>query len=301
METALSTNYHGLPTRILENEHLRIEYLAEAGPRMVRLHLAGSDTNLFVEVPERKRATPYGEYRIRGGHRLWHAPEAFPRTYLPDNDGLTVTDLSHGVSLQGPVEIAGGIQKTIEIELHSDRPAITVRHTLQNYNLWPVELAPWALSQMPLSGLAIFPQTVGDLDPSGLLPNRQLVLWPYTTWGDARLHLGDDLIFIQAESHLPPLKIGYLNRHGWIAYLHAGILFVKRFSPQPERPHVDFGCNIESFCNDLFIEMEIIAPLSQLQPGAAVTHTELWEFYPGMPVLASPAVGRQVLQEIGML
>jgi hypothetical protein len=62
----------------------------------------------------------------------------------------------------------------------------------------------------------------------GLLPNRHLALWPYTRWRDDRLHLDDDLILVQGRAQLPPLKIGCFNRHGWIAYLRAGVLFVKR-------------------------------------------------------------------------
>ena len=47
----MTTDFHGLPTRSLENNHLRVDYLLEAGPRLVRLILAGSSANLLAEVP----------------------------------------------------------------------------------------------------------------------------------------------------------------------------------------------------------------------------------------------------------
>ena len=107
---------------------------------------------------------------------------------------------------------------------------------------------------MRLGGLAVFPQTQGKLDDAGLLPNRNLVLWPYTQLSDPRLSLNDDYHFITADALTPPVKIGYLNRHGWLGYLVGGVFFVKHIEAQPSLPHPDFGCNTESYCNDRFIE-----------------------------------------------
>jgi hypothetical protein len=273
-----------LPTRSLGNEHLRLEYLAEAGPRIVRLFLAGSEENLLAEIPEVSWETPYGRFFMRGGHRLWHAPEAFPRSNVPDNDGLRVEPLPDGVRLCPPVEAPTGIRKTLEIRLNEARAGLTLLHHLENEGLWPVELAPWAITQMPLGGVAVLPQQTEPLDSSGLLPNRQVVLWPYTRWGDPRLRLNEDYILIEAQPYQPPVKVGYLNRKGWLAYLREGVLFCKRFEPRPEQPHVDFGCNVEVYASDLFIEIETVAPLSRLEPGQWVAHVETWEFYSGLDV-----------------
>lgn len=48
----MSHGFFGLPTGSLSNDHLRVDYLAGAGPRIVRLALAGSDDNLFAEIPD---------------------------------------------------------------------------------------------------------------------------------------------------------------------------------------------------------------------------------------------------------
>ena len=66
------SDFHGLPTRNVENGHLRVEFLAEAGPRIVRLFLAGSDENQLVELPNLAWETLLGDFCVRGGHRLWH-------------------------------------------------------------------------------------------------------------------------------------------------------------------------------------------------------------------------------------
>jgi hypothetical protein len=275
----MSQDFFGYPTRTLANERVRLEYLTTAGPRIVRLSLAGSDANLLAEVADIKIPTPYGDFNIFGGHRLWHSPEAFPRSYLPDNDAPEIEDLPDGVRLTQAVEPASGIRKSIELRLDAGQPAITVTHRLENQGPWPVELACWALTQMRLGGVAIFPQAQGKLDDAGMLPNRNLVLWPYTQLADPRLSLNDDYHFIKADALTPPVKIGYMNRHGWLGYLVAGVFFVKHVEAQPAVPHPDFGCNTESYCNDRFIEIETVGPLTHLAPGQAATHVERWELH----------------------
>jgi hypothetical protein len=280
----MTGDYHGLPTRILSNQHLRLEFLAEAGPRIVRLMLAGSDENLLAETPDLSWPTPYGEFRLYGGHRLWHAPEASPRTAFPDKGGLVIEELGEAVRLCGPTESHTGIRKRIEISLLDGQPGVTLVHTLHNDGMWPVELAPWAITQLPLGGIAILPQRSRTPDTAGLVPDRHVVLWPYASWQDPRLQLGDDYVLVRAEPRVPPLKLGYLNERGWAAYLRAGILFVKRFEPQAERVHADRNCNVEVYCKDRFIELETLGPLVRLEPGQWVTHIETLELYCGMGV-----------------
>ncbi len=279
----MTNNFYGLPTRGISNKHLRLEFLAEAGPRIVRLMPNGSDENLLAEVPDLKWNTPYGDYFIWGGHRLWHAPEALPRTYIPDDGGLKIEELEGGVRLSR-LEAPTGIHKSIEIHLHSERPAVKLVHSLRNDGTWPVELAPWAITQLQMGGVAVLPQQIAPLDPDGLLPNRCLALWSYTRLQDSRLHLRDDgYVLVEAQPQSQACKVGYMNRRGWLGYLRQGVFFVKRFEPRPDRPHADFDCNAEVYCKDRFIELETLGPLSRLEPGQCVTHDETWELYLNAP------------------
>lgn len=272
----MSTDFYGHPVISLTSDHLRLDVLAEAGPRIVRLMLAGSDDNLLAEVPGKGWDTPYGYFALFGGHRLWHAPEASPRSYIPDSDGVRVERTERGAVLSR-VEAGTSIAKRVEIELDPGRPAVTLHHTLENAGLWPVELAPWAITQLALGGIAVLPQTQGPLDADGLLPNRHLVLWPYTSWADTRLHLADDYILVEAQPTMPPVKIGTLNRAGWLGYFHGETFFCKRFDPRPAEPYPDFGSNAEVYCNDAFVELETLGPLVRLEPDEATHHTETWE------------------------
>lgn len=273
------SDFYGLPTSSIANQHLRLAFLATAGPRIVRLFLNGSDENLLAEVPDVIWELAEGTFHIRGGHRLWHAPEHFPRTYQPDNEGLVVEELADGVRLTQPTEAATGIRKQIEIHLHADKPIITLNHYLHNDGLWPIELAPWGITQVPLGGVAVLPQPFQG-DPNSLLPNRHLSLWAYTRLDDPRLSLYDDYILVRGQSLSEAVKIGYLNTRGWFGYLYRGVFFCKHFVPQPEQQHPDNNCNTECFCKDRFLELETLAPFTLLEPDQAVEHTETWTLYP---------------------
>jgi hypothetical protein len=280
----VGSDFYGLPTGSLSNAHIQIDFLKAGGLRIVRVRLEGQDDNQLAEFPELKWPTPYGDYLFRGGHRLWHAPEAFPRSYVPEPYELLVEERARGVYLRQPTEAATGISKCMEISLEADRSAVTVQHTLRNDGMWPVELSPWGVTQLPLGGLAILPQAVATADTQPYSPNRCLVFWPYTKSRDPRLRLYDDFILIRARPKLPPCKVGYFNPLGWVGYLRGSVFFCKRFCPEPERAHPDKGCNVEVYCNNLFTELETLAPLCRLEPGHAVTHTEKWEFHTGIDV-----------------
>ena len=261
---------------ILKNGFLEVQYLDDS-LRIIGLALTGK-TNLLADLNDLPPIqTPYGAFHFRGGHRLWHAPEAMPRTYIPDPGKMTITEVEDAVILDSPTEPGSGIRKRIEMQLAPDRASVRLTHTLINDGLWTVELAPWAITQFRLGGTAILPMPVGNADSAGLLPNRQFSLWPYARINDPRLHLGDRFILFKADALLPPFKFGYFNPNGWMAYWLDGVLFRKTFEVQTEIPHPDGNCNSELYCNDQFVELETLAPLTTLPPQASVELTEIWE------------------------
>ena len=283
----MTGDYFGLPTILITNQHLTLEFLSQAGPRIVRLFLGESKDNVLKEIPNESIETPYGIFHFCGGHRLWHAPESMPRSYLPDNEGLIIEQTAQGVRLTGPVETPTSIQKSIEIRLHPEKPFVTLIHSLMNQGVWPVKLATWAITQLPLGGMAILPQTKTPLDKNGLLPNRHLVLWPYTSWEDPRLQLHDDYILIKAEGKTPPIKIGYANSIGWLGYLHNAVLFCKKAPYEASNTYPDFDSSTECYCDNRFIELETLGPFTQLEPGQSTQHVETWELYPAPGIAAN--------------
>ena len=70
-------NFHGYPTAVLENEHIRLEYLTTAGPRIVGLSYHGSP-NLLADVHDMVWDTPNGEYSPSAGTACGSRPN-FPK------------------------------------------------------------------------------------------------------------------------------------------------------------------------------------------------------------------------------
>ncbi len=276
----------------LKNDFLQIEYLTNS-LWITGLSLAGGP-NLLAELDNFPSvATPYGDYHFRGGHRLWHAPEAIPRSYIPDDDGISITELPDGVIMERKTEPDTGIRKRIEIHLATDKPSATLTHTLVNDGMWPVELAPWAITQFRLGGTAILPLPIENIDAVGLQPNRHISLWPYTRINDPRIKLDDKFILVIADSILPPLKVGSFNPHGWLAYWVDGILFRKSFEVFTGLLYPDNNCNAEIYCGDQFVELESLAPLRVLKPGESAIHTETWDVFTSLDSL--PEDARQVI------
>lgn len=278
----MNSDFYGLATRTIENEFLRLEFLLDVGPRIVRLFLRGVDENWLAELPDKRMKTPLGDYFFRGGHRLWYAPERMPVTYQPDNAGVAVEEIAGGVRLHQPPEPLTGIRKSIEIHLHAQHAGLTLTHRIETSSMREIELAPWAITMLPLGGVALLPQNTQTIDDDGLLPNRNLVLWSYTRINDPRLEWRDDAVRVHARAQLPPCKIGYLNRAGWMAYWRKEILFVKRFAVNAGAWYPDFYCNAEVYCNDQFVELETLAPMHRLASKQMVEHIETWEFYRGV-------------------
>jgi len=292
------SDYYGLSTGRLENDHLYLDYLTAAGPRIVRLVPKANGQNLLAEVPDVTLSSPHGRYSLRGGHRLWYAPETAARTYIPDDEPPAVELLDGGVRLQQPVEAYTGIRKIMEVRLDPAQPRVAVRHVLRNDGWEPFELAPWAITQMVLGGTAVLPQQVGPLDQEGLQPNRHLVLWPYSRWQDPRLRLADELIFVTGAPIAHPLKIGIFNRQGWFGYLIGETFFRKQFTPQPDRPHSDFHSNCQIYVNHQFLELELLGPLQTLAPAEELTHLEMWELFPASAPAADLDNLRPFLQDL---
>jgi hypothetical protein len=267
-------DYHGRPTRILESRRLWIEVLADAGPRIVRLGRSGSPENLLAETPDDGWDTPFGRYQLFGGHRLWYAPEDPEIGAVPD-DGLALEEAGDSLRLTGRVEPGTGLVRSMTIELDDDGPSLRLRHELSNSSRTPIELAPWSITQLPLGGAVILPQAAARIGHD-VRPNRSLVLWPYTSWADERLDLGEGALIVDAIAG-GDLKIGYFNDAGWLAYARAGSVLVRRFEPSPGRRHPDLGCNVETYSGARYVELEVLGPLVTLGERESTELTERWE------------------------
>lgn len=289
--------FNGLACHWLANDRLRLAVTTGCGPRIVFCGLDGG-RNLLAETPDVTLESPYGPLRLLGGHRLWYGPEIVERTYWPDDQPVRLVRYPDGERyLAAPDHF--GIVKELTVMLDPTEARVTLSHLLRNTGDGPIELAPWALTMVPLGGVTLLPQPYGSVDPRGLLPNRFLTLWPYSDPTDPRLVWGNRIILVRGQP-APPNKLGYRNAHGWMAHWLDGTLLVKAFPPHLDSAHPDNGCNAECYLNETFMEVESLGPLVTLEPGQAATHEEVWHLHGAIGPIADEAAAMATAQALGL-
>ena len=276
------TEYRGGDAIKLSTRAIELVLPTAVGPRVSSLRsLTGRAGNLFLEFPADEQR--YHGFYLRGGHRLWHAPEDIVRTYQPDDEPLEVKRLPNGVALRQPVERLTGLQKGIRVEVLGER-TVKVTHTLTNRGLWPVECAAWALTMLRPGGYGVLPLLPkGDHARGDLLPTYALVPWTFTDLSLPVWQLRRDFIGIEVARAKQAQKLGITNYPGWSAYWVKGTTLVK-FSPvMAGASYPDLGSCFEVFTNGAMIELETLGPLVKLAPGRTSTHVEFWGVLDGLP------------------
>ncbi len=246
------------------------------GPRILSLSYKGG-ANLFAELPKNYLEFPgEGNFYFYGGHRLWLAPEDPTITYIPDNLPIKIIESNGTVELVQAADQITGIQKSIRISFTDYEEVIVIDHLIHNLGSKPFECAPWAITQFKLGGEAILPLGGREKKQNSLLPDRSIVLWPYTNINDSRICWDNDFIFIKPEPVDQPLKIGVPNREKWMAYFVDHVLFIKYTDEGVSEQSVDLGATSECYCNSKFIELETLGSLEQIIAGNISWHREVW-------------------------
>lgn len=277
------TEFGGWPNCLrLANDHAELILTLDVGPRVISYqHLPGGKNVLKVNYEELGKQGE-GEFKPRGGHRIWVAPEE-ERTYFPDNSPVTHELLPNGVRLENAAVAPWHIRKILTITLAEDSSAVTVEHRVINEGSASTTLATWGVTVMEAGGLEIIPRPPFGEHPRDLLPNRLQVLWPYTDTSDDRWRWGRTFITLRQTPHSSPAKLGLMHRMKWIGYYTRNALFIKTIEFEPGATYPDFGCNFETFTNAHMLEIESLSPLRPLAPGESVGHTETWRLFGSIP------------------
>jgi hypothetical protein len=286
-----TTDYKGWKNNLrLSNGDAELVVTLDVGPRIIHYALAGGK-NVFKEYTQQLGKTGEKDWQIRGGHRLWVAPEDTTRTYAPDNGAVAFKDEGKGrVRFIPTPETLYGIQKEMTVELAPSGSEVIVTHSIKNIGDRPTSLAPWALSVMAPGGTEIIPLPPKRPHPGppanaqnakDFAPNQTMVIWPFFDFKDNRWTFGNRYITLkQNPRRKDPTKIGLAHQMGWVGYLNQGTLFVKRFHYLKGKTYPDNGCNFETFTNEDMLEIETLGPLTELAPGTAVDLVERWELIP---------------------
>jgi hypothetical protein len=276
--------FRGWPNALrLANGTVELIVTLDVGPRILSYTRLGGVNPLNI-YEDQAGGRGEAQWKNRGGHRLWLAPEAPGFSNFPDNQPVAWEKLGEtGVRLIPPPEPATGFQKQIDLMLAATGARVTVIHRISRIAPDACVAAPWALSVMAAGGTAILPQPPFGEHPRDLLPNRRLVVWPYTDLSDPRYRFGRKYFTLRQDSTGQPTKIGLASSIGWAAYLLQRTLFIKRFSRLAGAEYPDDGCNLEVFSNGRMLELETLGPLQRFEHGRTAELAEDWDLRTDLP------------------
>lgn len=275
--------YKGWPNSYrMTNGEVELVVTGDVGPRIIRYAFPGG-RNLFHEFPDQVGRSGEAEWRNRGGHRLWVAPEVAPPspvTYAPDNVPVAIRVAGATLTATAPAEPGSGLRKQIAVKMEARGSGVEVVHRLTNTNPWTVELAAWALTVMAPGGVGITGLPPRGTHPEMLAPTNPLVIWAFTDLSDPRWQFTRQYVLLRQDAGVPsPQKIGSFHRETFGAYYRGKELFIKRYRAEPGKAYPDMGASFEMFANGEVLELETLGPLTRLAPGASLEHVERWSLH----------------------
>lgn len=276
-------NFKGWPNSYrMTNGEVELVVTGDVGPRIIRYAFNGG-RNLFHEAAGEIGRSGEPEWRNRGGHRLWVAPEVAPPspiTYAPDNVAVDIRIAGATLTATAPVEPGSGLQKQIAVTMASSGSGVEVLHRLTNRNPWTVDLAAWALTVMAPGGIGFTGLPPRGTHPEMLAPTNPLVIWAFTDLSDRRWQFLRKYILLRQDAEAAsPQKIGLFNPDTFGAYYLGRRLFLKQYRADPNKTYPDMGASFEMFTNASVLELETIGPLTRLAPGSTLEHLERWSLH----------------------
>ncbi len=268
------------------NGEVELIVTGDVGPRIIRFGFVGGQ-NLFKEFAQQLGKSGEEKFQLRGGDRVWKAPEDPIATWAPDNVPVEIKVTPTGLIAREPVEPLTKLQKEIEVSLSSTGTTVRIIHRITNRSLFPLEFAPWALTMMAPGGFAVSGFPPRGKHPANLEATNPLVMWAYTNLADPRWKFTKKYLTLRQDpTNAEAQKLGMFNADTWAVYLLGGEAFVKRTKADPFKTYTDFGCSFETFTNNEFLEVETLGPLTKVQPGQTVELAETWGLFRNVKISA---------------
>ena len=263
----------------VSNGEIEAIVTGDVGPRVIRFGFVGGQ-NMFKEYAEQLGKSGETDFQLRGGSRVWKAPEDPVATWAPDNVPVNIKITPTGLIATAPIEPLTKLQKEIEISMEATGTRVTVSHRITNHGLFPLEFAPWVLTMMAPGGMVVSGFPPRGTHPKDLAATNPLVMWAYTDLSDPRWKFTKKYMTLKQDpNNSNAQKLGTFNVDTWAAYLLNGEAFVKRAKADPSKTYADFGCSFETFTNNDFLEIETLGPMTKVQPEQTVEQVEHWGLY----------------------
>ncbi|MBE6671156.1 MAG: hypothetical protein E7593_03025 [Ruminococcaceae bacterium] len=274
----------------IANDKIEAYVTLDVGPRIIGFNVIGGENMMFVDEKEIGTvdvSSRYGEgkeWRTFGGHRMWLSPEDRPITYYPDCEPIeheVVNENGKAVcTFIPPVQKVNDVQHKLVITMEDGSTKMTVDHYLTNKGSETIRRGIWGITVTDKEGIAVVRHPERN---TNLLPNRQVVLWPYTKMNDDRLLFGEDYIAVQQDPDMNqvPAKIGYTNYEGKIyCFNHGQAMNIEFESDYEKGEYPDFNVCCEIYTNRKILEIESLGHLHDVEPEGTISHREVWEVVP---------------------
>ena len=275
---------------VLANNEVELLITLDVGPRIISYrHQSG--LNLFKTFDDQLGKSGEPDWQIRGGHRLWIAPET-TSSYFPDNHPVSFSLIGENhVRLRTPTEAQSGIEKELEIFLDEKTSRVTINHSMTAARPSISDIALWGLTVFKPGGKAVIPMPPKNLHPNdlsitekksgndaalNLLPNRSISLWAYTDLSDPRFKWHKDRLEINQHANTASTKLGFLHQMKTAHYEVDGYRFSKTIDYRQDATYPDGNCNLEIFTDGTMLELESLSPLVALKKDEKIIHTESW-------------------------
>src|SRR5262249_19641755 len=154
---------------------------------------------LFKEYAEQLGKTGEEKFQLRGGSRVWKAPEDPVATWAPDNVPVEIAPTPNGLIARAPVEPVSMLQKEIEVSMESSGNKVTVSNRITNRSLYSLEFSPWVLTMMAQGGMAITGFPPRGKHPANLEVTNPLAMWAYTDLTDKRWKFTKKYLTLQQD------------------------------------------------------------------------------------------------------
>lgn len=254
-----------------DNGIIEVGIPLEFGLRVGHFAFCGGK-NVFFEQPADMTAfTTDQGWRIRGGHRLWLAPER-SEDYYPDNAPIAYEVSGDTIVLTQTEDPWLRVVKQFVLTFDGSRLQVT--HKITNTGASPLECSLWAISVVAPGGTETinFQRRDGGMDHW-----HRISMWDYTSLGDPRVSYTRDQIVIRHQPLDERYKIGVGHPYGPIRYENGDTVFLKHFAVDPQKRYPDADVSYETYCSRYMMELESLSPLETVAPGGQLEHTEVWE------------------------
>jgi hypothetical protein len=233
------------------------------------------------------------DFQNYGGAKLWVAPQdAWGWPPIPAMDrGPCESDITPDGALvmRGVSCEVTGVRLDRTVALDAESAVLSLQYTMQNTTTSNVSWGIWNVIQLEGGGRVLLPVPEGTR------------VWEHRDWSilDEWKRCGDVLVLRHSGKEG---KVHTIGPEAWIAYEKDGEVFVLAIAASPDAVYPPAHGNCEVYAGGQYVELEHVAPLTELAPGASATTAERWlSFSLDGAVLSDEALAARVRTALSSL